>query len=181
MGRLWSTALGASVLGAFVCVLIGSVVAAAYTYRWMHEDVPQHSRLLEWDDAAVVAQGKTLYAMNCAGCHGANGEGQTAASGAPLAPPHDGSGHTWQHPDFALVQLTKDGVSTAACLTLDENAMPRFEQALTDREILDILSYIKSTWPAAIRAKHDEINSLYSSQNAAIRDLLDLPPGRRQN
>lgn len=53
--------------------------------------------------------------------------------------------------------------------------MPRFEQALTDREVVDILSYIKSTWPPEIRAEQDKTNGLYARQNAVIRDLLELP------
>jgi mono/diheme cytochrome c family protein len=140
----------------------------------MREDTP----LLAWDDAAVVARGRALYAAQCAACHGTNGEGQATAndpvSSAPLAPPHDASWHTWQHPDFALIQLTKAGASTVACRALDQNAMPRFEQALSDRQIVDVLSYIKSTWPAEIRAEQDEINRLYRSHNAAVLDLLDL-------
>ncbi|WP_181164689.1 c-type cytochrome [Amaricoccus solimangrovi] len=52
--------------------------------------------------------------------------------------------------------------------------MPRFATALSDRDIVDVLSYIKSTWPADIRARQDEINRLYATQNAAVRDLLDL-------
>jgi mono/diheme cytochrome c family protein len=161
-------------LGAFGCVLIGSAAAVLYAYL-AREDTP----LLAWDDLAVVARGQALYEAHCAGCHGANGEGQTAAKGAAPsatpAPPHDSSGHTWQHPDFALIQLTKTGKSTVVCQTLDATAMPKFGLVLTDREILDILSYIKSTWPTEIRAEHERINALYKSYNAAMRSLLDLP------
>jgi mono/diheme cytochrome c family protein len=123
--------------------------------------------------------GQALYAARCAACHGINGKGQSAASHSttPLAPPHDASGHTWRHPDFALIQLTKSGASDVTCLELDENAMPRFEQTLTDRDVIDVLSYIKSTWPAEIRAEQDAVNRLYGSQNAAVRNLLDLNEG----
>lgn len=160
-------------VAAIGCALIGIAATAAYLHLSSEDDVV----LLAWNDPAVVARGQALYAAHCAGCHGANGEGQHAsAEGAsvPLAPPHDASGHTWQHPDFALIQLTKSGESTLACRSLDESGMPRFERALNDRQILDILSYIKSTWPPEIRAEQDKINLLYKSHNAAIRDLLDL-------
>jgi mono/diheme cytochrome c family protein len=171
MGRRAQAAAG-------VLVCAGLVVAALFYARLSsYADLT----LLAWNDAAVVARGQALYAARCAACHGIDGEGQSAASNpdssAPLAPPHDASGHTWRHPDFALVQLTKSGASAVTCLELDENAMPRFEQTLTDRDVIDVLSYIKSTWPAEIRAEQDAVNRLYGSQNAAVRDLLDLKDG----
>ena len=51
-----------------------------------------------WDHRDVVA-GQSLYADNCASCHGANLEGQPNwqspdADGVLPAPPHDGTGHT---------------------------------------------------------------------------------------
>lgn len=141
-------------------------------------DAGEEPALLPWEKSDVVASGRLLYADHCATCHGANGEGEkhrpggTSAS-TPLAPPHDASGHTWQHPDYALVQLTKSGIATALCRRpLDEKAMPKFERTLTDAEIVAILSYIKSRWPPEIRAQQDSVNRLYATQNAAVRRIL---------
>ncbi|HBC07561.1 MAG TPA: cytochrome C, partial [Rhodospirillaceae bacterium] len=39
-----------------------------------------------------------------------------------------------------------------------ESDMPGFDGVLTDTEIIAVLSYIKSTWPASIRARHDDLN-----------------------
>ncbi len=157
-----------------MCLAIGLMLAGAFTLLSPREVEP----LLTWDDSAVVARGQAIYAAQCAACHGVNGQGQSAADGvassAPLAPPHDGSGHTWQHPDYALIQLTKAGESDASCKSLDKDAMPKFEEALSDRQIVDVLSYIKSKWPTDIRAEHDAVNHLYRGQNAAVRDMLDL-------
>src|SRR3546814_16576935 len=36
--------------------------------------------------------------------------------------------------------------------------MPGYEGTLSDEAIVAVLSYIKSTWPAAIRARHDRMN-----------------------
>ena len=161
-------------------VVVGAgLAAAALSYARLS---PQEEvTLLAWNDAAVVFRGQALYSARCAACHGIHGEGQSTASdpasSTPPAPPHDASGHTWRHPDFALIQLTKSGASDVTCLELDENAMPRFEQTLTDRDVIDVLSYIKSTWPPEIRAQQDAVNRLYGSQNAAVRDLLDLKDG----
>lgn len=115
------------------------------------------------DDPKQVKIGHKVYADNCASCHGANLEGQPNwktrnANGRLPAPPHDASGHTWHHPDTMLFAITKYG--TAAVLGQPvETDMPVFNGVLDDREIAAVLAYIKSTWPADIRAKHDELNA----------------------
>lgn len=113
-------------------------------------------------DTGLVAEGKKVYATQCASCHGLALQGQPNwrqrnADGRLPAPPHDPSGHTWHHPDGQLFALTKYG---PARIVGDgyESDMPGYEGVLTDREILAVLSYIKSTWPADIRQRHDMIN-----------------------
>ena len=161
----------------FATALTAAATAAAYVGRSALVDQRDDGSFLLWDHPEVVAHGRALYADHCAGCHGANGEGQRqlpegATGSTPLAPPHDASGHTWRHPDYALLQLTKTGVATAFCRPLEEGAMPKFERTLTDAEIVAVLSYIKSLWPADIRAHQDSLNRLYATQNAAVRRLL---------
>lgn len=39
------------------------------------------------------------------------------------------------------------------------NNMPAYKDILSDEEIIDVLSYIKSTWPSEIKKIHDQINS----------------------
>ncbi len=111
------------------------------------------------DDGAKVALGARLYADNCASCHGADLKGQPAwrqrlPNGRLPAPPHDETGHTWHHPGEQLFALTKYG---PAALIGDgyQSDMPAYEGNLSDDEIWAVLSYIKSRWPAAIRARHD--------------------------
>lgn len=149
-------------------VACGAGLIAAGVAFW-----PTHTArpLLAWNDAATVSAGHEVYIRNCGGCHGSLEGGNTAAG--HMAPPHDATGHTWQHPDFALFQMTKTGEIAAYCATLDGSGMPQFEQALNDREIVAVLSYIKSTWPAEVRAEQETVNSLYAAQNAAYRALLD--------
>ena len=119
--------------------------------------------VLRPDDAAVLAQGQRVYVAHCAACHGARLEGQPnwrerGPDGRLPAPPHDASGHTWHHPDELLIRITKEGVAKAAQLKDYASAMPVYEGVLTDDEIVAVLSWIKSQWPADIRAKHDQIN-----------------------
>ena len=113
-------------------------------------------------DARLVALGGEVYARDCAACHGAALEGQPnwrqrRADGRLPAPPHDASGHTWHHPDPQLFALTKYGPAAVAGGTY-ESDMPAYEDTLSDEEIWAVLSYIKSRWPSAVRARHDQIN-----------------------
>lgn len=107
-----------------------------------------------------VAQGKLLYSQYCAGCHGANLEGepnwqQPTEGGLFKSPPHDATGHTWHHGDQYLFNRTKFG--TAGWPDLQgRSTMPAFETQLTDDEIWAILTYIKSTWPEDIQAQQAE-------------------------
>jgi len=115
------------------------------------------------DDGAVTALGQRIYVTHCASCHGANLEGQPNwrqrdAQGRLPAPPHDADGHTWHHPDEVLFRITKLGVAKAAGMPGYDSAMPAYESVLSDGEIVAVLSWIKSRWPAEIRAKHDEMN-----------------------
>ena len=38
------------------------------------------------------------------------------------------------------------------------NNMPAYENILTDKEIVSVLSFIKSTWPSQIQEIHNNIN-----------------------
>ncbi|MDP6352830.1 MAG: c-type cytochrome, partial [Alphaproteobacteria bacterium] len=99
-------------------------------------------------DATQVALGRTVYARNCTSCHGANLEGQPnwrirKPNGRLPAPPHDGTGHTWHHPDDVLFGITKNGIAENAPPSY-ESDMPAFGDVLTDDEIWAALAFIKS-------------------------------------
>ncbi|HUG25404.1 c-type cytochrome [Piscinibacter sp.] len=124
---------------------------------------PPARHALQPDNARVLAQGRRIYEAQCVACHGARLEGQPnwrerGPDGRLPAPPHDASGHTWHHPDELLFRLTKFGVAKVANLKGYVSAMPVYEGILSDEEIVAVLSWIKSQWPAEIRARHDEIN-----------------------
>lgn len=67
-------------------------------------------------------------------------------SGRLPAPPHDESGHTWQHPDVVQFRIVKEG-TTAIVGGGYESEMPGFADVQSDAEIRAVLDYIKSTWP----------------------------------
>ena len=114
------------------------------------------------DDAAVTTLGAQVYASECAACHGVALEGQPdwrspGPDGLLPAPPHDATGHTWHHDDATLFALTKHGLA-GLMEDAPPSGMPAYAGVLTDAEIVAVLSYIKSTWPAEVRARHDAIN-----------------------
>jgi mono/diheme cytochrome c family protein len=111
---------------------------------------------------AEVALGEVVYAENCAGCHGANLEGQPNwrqrnANGRLPAPPHNARGHTWHHDDKTLFGITKLGTAKFTGLDI-ESDMPAYEDVLSDAEIWAVLAYIKSRWPLRIRQRSNSIN-----------------------
>jgi mono/diheme cytochrome c family protein len=114
-------------------------------------------------DTALVSRGKPLYAQHCAACHGASMEGQPnwrerRPDGRLPAPPHDASGHTWHHPDAVLVDIVKHGlVPSRTAPDAYQSDMPAFERLLSDADVLAVLAYIKSGWPAQERDAQKEV------------------------
>lgn len=95
-------------------------------------------------DPSQLATGKRVYDANCAACHGINGEGQpnwkVPVNGVFPAPPHDGSGHTWHHPDQVLLEVIANGGG------MPNSAMPAYGEILTEEEQVAVLEYIKTFW-----------------------------------
>lgn len=113
-------------------------------------------------EAGAIAQGRQLYAENCASCHGASLEGQPdwkmpLATGRMPAPPHDASGHTWHHPDGILFRITKEGPAAVVGGGY-ESDMPGFGAVMGDEEIRAVLAFIRSTWPEREREYQAELS-----------------------
>ena len=134
---------------------------------WTVDEAPASGMNIK--DAAVVEQGRILYARECAVCHGKNLEGQVPdwrsrlPDGSIPAPPHDETGHTWHHPDQQLFEVTKLGRKDASGGAIESN-MPAFADKLTDSEIWAVLSFIKSQWPDRVTRRHDMINERMERQ-----------------
>lgn len=139
------------------------VVAGLGVWLWPVAATEAPGQILRWQDAALVAEGAGIYAAQCAACHGAQLEGQpdwqVRGSDERLpAPPHDPTGHTWHHPDAVLIDITTRG--TAAVVGRGyESDMIGYGATLSAEEIIAVLSYIKSTWPAEVIEVHNEINA----------------------
>lgn len=78
--------------------------------------------------AADIGKGGTLYATHCAACHGANGN--------PVMPnaPNFRRAESLLRPDAQLLATIRNG----------KGAMPAFFGVLRDREILDVVAYLRT-------------------------------------
>ena len=80
--------------------------------------------------ASSPADGKTLFAKNCAACHQASGKGIPGAFPALAG--------------NAFVQGAPDDVATV--LLKGRGGMPDFSGSLDDADIAQVLSYVRSSW-----------------------------------
>lgn len=146
-----------AMVGAVVILILGS----GWFYIALKGEDPSPLQLRP-DKTQIVAMGQRIYAETCAACHGVRLAGEEDwqtrdADGYLPAPPHDESGHTWHHTDQVLFDITKYGVQKFAG-TDYKTRMPVYQGILNDNEILAVLSYIKSQWPAEIRRRHDQMS-----------------------
>ncbi|MEQ2319439.1 cytochrome c [Xanthomonas euvesicatoria pv. euvesicatoria] len=149
--------------------LLALIATAAGSYFHLLKSAPPAvppTRSLRPEDPQVLRLGATIYAQQCAACHGVKGEGQPnwrdrGPDGLLPAPPHDPSGHTWHHPDEQLFAITKYGLAKLIEQPDYRTAMPVYDKVLSDDEIVAALSWIKSQWPLEVRRRHDVINSQY--------------------
>lgn len=139
-----------SILIAGAVAGLAAIAAAAFFNRPAPPVIPDFIT----PEPALVARGKPIYEQKCASCHGARLEGQPdwrqrLPNGRLPAPPHDASGHTWHHPDQVLIDITKHGLVPGKTAPEGyESDMPAFGTSLQDADIVAVLAYIKSSWPA---------------------------------
>ena len=115
-------------------------------------------------DTNQLERGKLIYYKFCSRCHGKQLEGQPEwrkrrADGKLPAPPQDGSGHTWHHPDDVLLGIIKKGIVPPYGPENYKSDMPAWENTLSDNDIMAVLTYIKSRWPKEARDIQDGINA----------------------
>lgn len=143
-------------------ILVVMVVLAVVVFFWLDRAPPEPVDSGMTDTTSMIALGRTVYASQCAACHGSNLEGQPnwrerKPDGRLPAPPHDETGHTWHHDDATLFNLTKYGLSALVGRPV-ETDMPAYDGVLTDEQIRASLAYIKSRWPAQIQARQAEMS-----------------------
>ena len=77
--------------------------------------------------AADINKGRSLYLIHCSGCHGAKGVSVVQQA------PNFAYGESLAQPDPVLADVIRSG----------KDAMPPFIGILDNREILDVIAYIR--------------------------------------
>lgn len=101
-----------------------------------------------WYTQSQVDNGKSLFLVQCASCHGAAAQG-TADWNKPLAngkyppPPLNGKAHAWHHPLKGLKQTIQIGGIPLG------GTMPAFGEKLSEADQEAVISYFQNKWPAA--------------------------------
>lgn len=103
-------------------------------------------RQLNFDKAI---RGHQLYLQHCAQCHGKQAEAtpdwrKPGADGKYPPPPLNGTAHTWHHTQSVLHDIIKNGTLRLG------GSMPAWKDKLSDKDIDDILEWIKASWPDQI-------------------------------
>lgn len=78
--------------------------------------------------AADPFKGKQLYNANCAVCHGPSGQGVMPGT------PNFTRADALMRPDFTLLTAIRSG----------KNAMPAFQGILSDRDIMDVIAFMRT-------------------------------------
>lgn len=131
-------------------------------------------------DATTLVEGARVYADHCASCHGAKLEGQPnwkdkLPNGRMPAPPHDDSGHTWQHTDRWLFQVVERRMAPPLVRKGHESDMPGFAEKLSSAEIRAVLAYIKSNWSQETHRKREDFLADRRARAAAQKHLFVVP------
>ena len=92
--------------------------------------------------AASNAPGAHTYATRCASCHGLDGKGQPE-----WMPPLAGATSALAKESASAINITLNGSQRVVAAGVpDAYRMPAFREQLSDQEIAEVLSYMRSTW-----------------------------------
>ena len=152
----------------FLIFIPSIILMLGMVFYLAEKKVAEAAITLSPDNKETILLGKSVYVQNCASCHGTKLEGQKdwmsrLPDGLMPAPPHDETGHTWHHSDKYLFMITKYGIEDIIGQKYPNN-MPAYKGILSDKEIISVLSYIKSTWPNKVKKIHDQINDREKSK-----------------
>lgn len=99
-----------------------------------------------WYTPAQVIEGKDVFSIHCASCHGNKAQSLVTDWKQPLPdgkyppPPLNGSAHAWHHPKAQLLRSINNGGVPLG------GTMPPFANKLTDDEKLAAIAYFQNFW-----------------------------------
>ncbi|MAC82710.1 MAG: cytochrome C oxidase Cbb3 [Arcobacter sp.] len=125
-----------------VSVVVTIITAITFFILKYNKDLKDNKR---WYTQEQVNFGKTVFANNCAVCHGYNAEKtinwkKTLPDSSYPPPPLNDKAHAWHHPKWQLMQIITEGGKP-----YDGN-MPPFKNKLTKKEKEATIAYFQSFW-----------------------------------
>ncbi|WP_338805498.1 cytochrome c [Pseudomonas chlororaphis] len=101
---------------------------------WQYQAVSAASRL--------DSPGAHTYVTRCASCHGLDGQGQ-----AEWMPPLAGATSALAKENASAINITLNGSQRVVAAGVpDAYRMPAFREQLSDREIAEVLTFVRGTW-----------------------------------
>ncbi|NDP48209.1 MAG: cytochrome c [Sulfuriferula multivorans] len=130
---------------AFAVMLAG--LMAGGCERWPFGESGKGKSSLNRDlDSDQVLRGESLYKKHCLKCHGEEGKGRVLdwrirdADGHLPPPPLSDIARTSHYPTAVLIEIIREGSPAG------QGKMPAWKGKLTEQEMQDVLTYIKSLW-----------------------------------
>jgi alcohol dehydrogenase (quinone), cytochrome c subunit len=121
-----------------MAVFLKSLPATADQPAFAYDDATVKSL----QSAAMQTPGASAYIGACSACHGADGKGQ-----APFMPPLAGNPAVLDANASSLINLVLNGAEPLVAKGVpDAYRMPQFRVQLTDAQIADVLSFVRSAW-----------------------------------
>ena len=115
--------------------------------------------------------GAQTFAAKCSFCHGQDGRGQ-----GQWIPPLAGSASSMAHENASSINATLNGSARIVANGVpDAYRMPPFRAQLSDREVADVLSFVRSSWGNKGRAVNEgEVKALRERTNPASGNAIVL-------
>ncbi|MBI6912086.1 c-type cytochrome [Pseudomonas palleroniana] len=119
------------------------LAAIAHYLKSLPGDPQRDGTPWQYQNAAVDTRpGAHTYATRCASCHGADGKGQPE-----WMPPLAGATSALATESASAINITLNGSQRVVTAGMpDAYRMPAFREQLSDAEIAEVLSYVRSTW-----------------------------------
>jgi mono/diheme cytochrome c family protein len=93
-----------------------------------------------------IEKGKNVYLRNCVACHDRDGKSYSGRDFTSTAPADLTDPESWKH------ERSPEGIFASIHEGTKEE-MPPYKDKLKDAEIWDLVNFVRSIWPEAMRPK----------------------------